>query len=172
MLRLNRATTMRTSEAERQQVAEFLRDACAEGRLSPDELDGRLDALFASRTVADMDKLVWDLPGGRAVLPALWPTVRTPAPRPTRPPAIRPRVAVRAGVALVALAVLAVVFHSLPGFVAYSVLGIVVGLAVVTGLFAIALAPVGIVLVALAWIMGRLFRGRPPARGGRGYPFA
>jgi hypothetical protein len=167
MLKLNRAATMRTSDAERQRVADFLRDACAEGRLSADELDERLDALFAGHTVADLDALVWDLPGGQAVLPGMWPAARMPA----QPPAPRPNLAVRAGVMLIAFAVLAVVFHSLPGFVTIAIVGVLIALVVTTGMFAVALAPVGIVLCAIAWIMGRLFGGRPDPRGrGSGYP--
>ena len=56
---------MRTSEAERQRVAEFLRDACADGRLNAEELEQRLDRLFTGGTVGDIERDVWDLPGGR-----------------------------------------------------------------------------------------------------------
>src|SRR4051794_39253746 len=66
-----RATSMRTSDAERQRVAEFLRDACGDGRLSPEELEQRLDQLFTGSTVADITVLVRDLPGGSAVIPRL-----------------------------------------------------------------------------------------------------
>src|SRR4051794_32784800 len=79
----SRATTMRTSDAERQRVADFLRDACGEGRLSPEELEERLDQLFASSTVADITVLVRDLPGGSAVIPRLG---RSGAPRRLAPP--------------------------------------------------------------------------------------
>src|SRR3954468_15723364 len=74
----SRANTMRTSDAERQRVADFLRDACGEGRLSPEELEERLDQLFAGSTVADIAVLVRDLPGGSAVIPRLG---RSGAPR-------------------------------------------------------------------------------------------
>src|SRR3954469_22218585 len=67
----SRAASMRTSDAERQRVAEFLRDACGDGRLSPEELEERLDQLFAGSTVADIAVLVRDLPGGGAVIPRL-----------------------------------------------------------------------------------------------------
>src|SRR3954452_23732252 len=70
--------TMRTSDAERQRVAEFLRDACGDGSLSPEELEERLDHLFASSTVAEIAVLVRDLPGGSAVIPRLG---RNSAPR-------------------------------------------------------------------------------------------
>ncbi|MEY2534415.1 MAG: hypothetical protein QOF29_2325 [bacterium] len=166
MLKLNRAATMRTSEAERQRVADLLRDACAEGRLGADELDDRLDRLFTSHTVADLEGLVWDLPGGEAVLPGLWPVARTAS-----APAPRGNVAVRAGVTLLALAVLAVAFSSLPGFVTWAIVGIVVALVVTTGMLAVVLAPVGLAVYAVAWLVARLFRGRPePHPRGRGYP--
>src|SRR3954451_20341033 len=67
----SRAATMRTSDAERQRVADFLRDACGDGRLSPEELEERLDQLFAGSTVAEIARLVRDLPGGGAVIPRL-----------------------------------------------------------------------------------------------------
>src|SRR3954470_1466212 len=81
MLMNARAATMRTSDAERQRVADFLRDACADGRLGPDELEHRLDRLFAGGTVADVEALVWGLPGGGGVVPPLHPAagVRPPA---------------------------------------------------------------------------------------------
>src|SRR3954454_6373694 len=69
MLMHDRAATMRTSEAERQRVADFLRDCCAEGRLTPYELEERLERLFEGATVAEVRRLVADLPGGERVVP-------------------------------------------------------------------------------------------------------
>lgn len=60
---------LRSSELERQRVATFLRDSCAEGRLDPDELDERVGRALGSRTYGDLVDLVADLPGGRASLP-------------------------------------------------------------------------------------------------------
>src|SRR3954469_15206039 len=92
----SRAATMRTSDTERQRVAEFLRDACGEGRLSPEELEERLDQLFAGSTVADLAVLVRDLPGGGAVLPRLGPPPRPAGhPRPAGPGAPPPRAVAR-----------------------------------------------------------------------------
>lgn len=54
--------SLRASDADREQVAERLRHATAEGRLTADELDQRLDALYASRTYGELDVLVADLP--------------------------------------------------------------------------------------------------------------
>jgi DUF1707 SHOCT-like domain len=54
--------SLRASDADREQVAERLRHATTEGRLSADELDQRLDALYGSRTYGELDVLVADLP--------------------------------------------------------------------------------------------------------------
>ncbi|QUX26202.1 DUF1707 domain-containing protein [Nocardiopsis sp. MT53] len=54
---------MRVSDAERQQVAEVLRDAAAEGRITLDELDERLEAAFNAKTYADFEPITADLPG-------------------------------------------------------------------------------------------------------------
>jgi hypothetical protein len=42
-----------------------LRDACAEGRITPDELAERLGLVFAARTGADLEPLLRDLPRRR-----------------------------------------------------------------------------------------------------------
>lgn len=54
---------LRIGDAERDRVAEVLREAVAEGRLTLDELEDRLEAALAARTFADLDPLVADLPG-------------------------------------------------------------------------------------------------------------
>jgi Domain of unknown function (DUF1707) len=53
---------LRASDSDREAVAERLRLATAEGRLTPEELDDRLQALFASRTYGELEPLVADLP--------------------------------------------------------------------------------------------------------------
>ncbi|HUA50325.1 MAG TPA: DUF1707 domain-containing protein [Solirubrobacteraceae bacterium] len=58
-----RRATLRASDADRDQVAERLRHATAEGRLNADELEERLEAAFAARTYGELDALVVDLPG-------------------------------------------------------------------------------------------------------------
>lgn len=55
---------LRASDADRESVVEALRTACADGRLTPAELDQRLDGAFAARTVGELRALVRDLPGG------------------------------------------------------------------------------------------------------------
>jgi uncharacterized protein DUF1707 len=63
---------MRASDADRERIAGRLRNACAEGRLTADELDERLAAAWTARDLADLDRLVVDLP--------------PPAPAPASPP--------------------------------------------------------------------------------------
>lgn len=58
-----RRSTLRASDADRDQIAERLRNAAAEGRLLAEELEERLGALFSSRTYGELDALVADLPG-------------------------------------------------------------------------------------------------------------
>ncbi|MEU5715604.1 DUF1707 domain-containing protein [Streptomyces sp. NPDC020403] len=61
---------MRASDAERERVAETLRDAVAEGRLEMDEFEQRLDAAYRARTHGELEPLVSDLPvPGSAVAP-------------------------------------------------------------------------------------------------------
>lgn len=54
---------MRISDVERDQVAEVLREAAAEGRITLDELDERIDATYTAKTYADLEPLTVDLPG-------------------------------------------------------------------------------------------------------------
>ncbi|MCM2392214.1 DUF1707 SHOCT-like domain-containing protein [Streptomyces albipurpureus] len=62
---------MRASDSEREQVAELLRDAVAEGRLTMEEFEERLDAAYQARTRGELEPLVSDLPvtGGTPVAP-------------------------------------------------------------------------------------------------------
>jgi hypothetical protein len=53
---------MRASDAERERIAEVLRDAVAEGRLDMEEFEERLDAAYKARTHAQLEPLVRDLP--------------------------------------------------------------------------------------------------------------
>ena len=50
------------SDADRDRVAERLRTAAGEGRLTPAELEERLERAFAARTEAELTPLVADLP--------------------------------------------------------------------------------------------------------------
>jgi hypothetical protein len=62
---------MRASDADRDRYAAILQDAYAEGRLTREEYDERLDVCMRARTYADLEPLVADLPSGN--LPVLRP---------------------------------------------------------------------------------------------------
>ncbi|NYD51243.1 hypothetical protein BJY14_007226 [Actinomadura luteofluorescens] len=65
------APEMRAGDADRERVAQVLRDAAGEGRLTLDELDERLDAVYAAKTYAELEPITRDLPSpGRAAPPA------------------------------------------------------------------------------------------------------
>ncbi len=53
---------VRVGDAERDAVAAQLRDHYADGRLTLDELNERLDLAFAARTKADLNQVMRDLP--------------------------------------------------------------------------------------------------------------
>jgi hypothetical protein len=72
-----RVPSLRASDADREQVAERLRHATAEGRLSPEELEDRLGVLFATRTYDELDVLTADLPVARSAVAV--PRARFPA---------------------------------------------------------------------------------------------
>jgi Domain of unknown function (DUF1707) len=65
-----RRYSLRASDSDREDVAERLRAATAEGRLLPGELEQRLEVAFHSRTYGELDALVVDLPAPPAPLPA------------------------------------------------------------------------------------------------------
>jgi hypothetical protein len=64
---------LRASDADRERVANVLREAAGDGRLSMDELDERLDAVYAAKTYAELEPITHDLPGAGTDVPA--PTV-------------------------------------------------------------------------------------------------
>jgi hypothetical protein len=53
---------MRASDADRDRVAEVLRNAAGDGRLGLDELDDRLSAVYAAKTYAELEPITHDLP--------------------------------------------------------------------------------------------------------------
>jgi hypothetical protein len=57
---------LRASDAERERTAISLRDHAAAGRLTPEELDERLDAAYAARTLGELETLAYDLPADSA----------------------------------------------------------------------------------------------------------
>ena len=70
----NDMSRMRISDAERDQVAEILRDAAGEGRLDLVEVDERLNAVYSAKTYADLEPIVADLPAGAGGLSSPAPT--------------------------------------------------------------------------------------------------
>jgi hypothetical protein len=54
---------MRASHADRDRVAEVIRLAAGDGRLSETELEERLEAVYAARTTGELSALVADLTG-------------------------------------------------------------------------------------------------------------
>ncbi|MGH4032721.1 DUF1707 SHOCT-like domain-containing protein [Actinomycetota bacterium Odt1-20B] len=69
------AADLRASDADRERVAERLRDAMAEGRLDMEEFEERLDATYKARTYGELAPLTRDLPGPGAPAPAPVPKV-------------------------------------------------------------------------------------------------
>ena len=67
---------MRASDADRERVANVLREAAGDGRLTMDELDERLDAVYAAKTYAELEPITHDLPDSAAAYtPATAPAV-------------------------------------------------------------------------------------------------
>ncbi|MBO1416034.1 DUF1707 domain-containing protein [Streptomyces sp. FH025] len=80
---------MRVSDADRERIAELLRDAYAEGRLDADEHAERIGAAYAAKTFGDLVPLTRDLPAHRSVSfakPPLDAPAPAPAPAAARPP--------------------------------------------------------------------------------------
>jgi hypothetical protein len=61
---------LRAADADRDRVAEILRQAAGEGRLTLEELDERLDRTYAARTYAELEPITRDLPEKGAAAPA------------------------------------------------------------------------------------------------------
>ncbi|MFJ2261831.1 DUF1707 domain-containing protein [Streptomyces sp. NPDC087844] len=61
---------LRASDADREQVAEVLRDALAEGRLDMAEFEERLEDTYKARTYGELEPITRDLPAAGALAPA------------------------------------------------------------------------------------------------------
>lgn len=57
---------IRASDADRDRVAEILREALAEGRLDAEEHAERIDAVYRAKTMGELEPVVRDLPAGGA----------------------------------------------------------------------------------------------------------
>nr|WP_250847265.1 DUF1707 domain-containing protein [Streptomyces hygroscopicus] len=62
----------RASDADRDRIADVLREALAEGRLQPEEHAERIDAVYRAKTLGELEPLVRDLPAApvRGAAPA------------------------------------------------------------------------------------------------------
>jgi hypothetical protein len=65
---------LRASDADRERIADVLRQAAGDGRLTMEELDERLDAVYTAKTYAELEPITKDLPASGHV----------PAPSPAR----------------------------------------------------------------------------------------
>ena len=73
---------LRASDADRERIANVLREAAGDGRLTMAELDERLDAVYAAKTYAELEPITHDLPAtGAEYMPAVSPGA---APDPAR----------------------------------------------------------------------------------------
>ncbi|RKE20922.1 DUF1707 domain-containing protein [Streptomyces sp. TLI_171] len=85
------AAELRASDADRERIAELLRDAYAEGRLTVDEHAERIEAAYTARTFGELEPLTRDLPSHPGPIrhnlskPPL--DAPGPAPKPALPPA-------------------------------------------------------------------------------------
>jgi len=68
---------LRASDADRERVAEILRQAAGDGRLTLEELDERLDTVYTAKTYAELEPITHDLPQSGAAHAA----AATPVPR-------------------------------------------------------------------------------------------
>ncbi|WP_314171879.1 DUF1707 SHOCT-like domain-containing protein [Streptomyces winkii] len=59
------AVSVRASDADRDRIADILREALAEGRLDAEEHSERIDVLYKAKTLGELEPLVRDLPAGR-----------------------------------------------------------------------------------------------------------
>jgi hypothetical protein len=72
-------SSIRASDADRERLVEVLKDGFAEGRLTQDEYNFRLERAYAARTYGELGALVADLPGGAPFGPAYaFPAYRRP----------------------------------------------------------------------------------------------
>jgi hypothetical protein len=77
---------LRCSDADRDRIADLLRDALAEGRLTSEEHAERVEGVLSAKTVGELDAFVRDLPAAHAPRPS----ATAYAPPPNRPSAAIP----------------------------------------------------------------------------------
>lgn len=72
---------LRASDADRERVAEILRTAAGDGRLTLEELDERLDTVYKAKTYAELEPVTRDLPQHGHVAPPAVADARLADPR-------------------------------------------------------------------------------------------
>jgi hypothetical protein len=77
-----RVAELRASDADRDRIADMLRDALAEGRLTADEHAERVEGVLNAKTVGELEVFIQDLPAAheRRTTPAYAPLPPRPAP--------------------------------------------------------------------------------------------
>lgn len=81
------AAELRASDADRDRVADLLREALAEGRLTADEHAERVDGVLHAKTVGELEVFIRDLPGAHRGSGAAAYTPVPPRPAPGTIPA-------------------------------------------------------------------------------------
>ncbi|MEU9762774.1 DUF1707 domain-containing protein [Streptomyces sp. NPDC047985] len=66
---------IRASDADRDRIADILREAMAEGRLTAEEHSERVEAVYRAKTVGELEPLVRDLPAPDGSRPTVAPGV-------------------------------------------------------------------------------------------------
>ncbi|MFJ9628526.1 DUF1707 domain-containing protein [Streptomyces sp. NPDC101175] len=75
------ASALRASDADRDRIADILRDALAEGRLTADEHAERVEGVLSAKTVGELEVFIQDLPAAHGHRAA----ARSYSPAPNRP---------------------------------------------------------------------------------------
>ena len=141
MARTSRNGHLRCSDAERERVADHLRDHAAQGRLTHDELADRVGFAYRAVTVGDLERLTADLPGS-----PLGAVARRRSPG-------------RGGPVVVALAAVAALAALVPWSMwLLSVAGVVLGVALALTLLTVglALAPFALMAAAVVYAVRRI----------------
>jgi hypothetical protein len=75
----NQVATMRASNADRERTVDVLKAAYAEGRLTPEEYNDRIELVYRAQTYGQLSGIVHDLPSGPMPVPYLTPAPGIPA---------------------------------------------------------------------------------------------
>ena len=147
---------IRAGDADRERAANDLTRHCADGRLTPGELEQRLDAVFGARTLGELAAVRRDLPA------------TAPAQSPRRPGRL-----VATVIVLIMLLTAAIVGSGVPELAIEEPLGALLALmllvacvllaVVVLGTLLVTLAPLIALGVGIRWLAHRLLESRGSA---------